>query len=206
MQISQNEMRIQSWRISSFGLCMTCTTCNSANRVCWYINIIIWYSSSTIVLSVINIRADNNFQSIHDFCPFCNIKCLFTGSVCTVWLGADRRKPQGTGETQTPILGHLEKPSILVVLGRLTSSECADLTSTTNHTKVLGHSNQPIWDISNEMSKDWGLGLTCALWFPPISTKSHCAHRASEQTLYVAERTKVMYWLEVIVCPNVNHT
>ena len=107
MQISQNEMRIQSWRISSFGLCMTCTTCNSANRVCWYINIIIWYSSSTIVLSVINIRADNNFQSIHDFCPFCNIKCLFTGSVCTVWLGADRRKPQGTGETQTPILGHL---------------------------------------------------------------------------------------------------
>ena len=84
----------------------------------------------------------------------------------------------------------MEKPSILVVLGRLTSSECADLTSTTNHTKVLGHSNQPIWDISNEMSKDWGLGLTCALWFPPISTKSHCAHKASEQTLYVAERTE----------------
>ena len=32
------------------------------------------------------------------------------------------------------------------------------------------------------MSKDRGLDLNLALWFPPISTKSHCAHRASEQT------------------------
>ena len=33
--------------------------------------------------------------------------CLFTGSVCTVWLGADRRKPQSSVETQTPILQHI---------------------------------------------------------------------------------------------------
>ena len=158
MQISQNEMRIQSWRISSFGLCMTCTTCNSANRVCWYINIIIWYSSSTIVLSVINIRADNNFQSIHDFCPFCNIKCLFTGSVCTVWLGADRRKPQGTGETQTPILGHLiwDVPDWLVGVAK--------------YLRPCLIRPKPDLDFKIRILKPWGCKQT-ECWTNPVSWK-----------------------------------
>ena len=114
----------------------------------------VWLSSQfhkviiTIVLLVIDIQADNDFQSTNDV-HFLQHKyinyllshsiytrpstlplplsqggthcrwiwhrwfvgwgggCLFTGSVCTVWLGADRRKPQGSGETQTPILRRL---------------------------------------------------------------------------------------------------
>ena len=61
------------------------------------------------------------------------------------------------------------------------------------------------------MSKDWGLDLNLALWFPPISTKSHCAHRASEQTPSTSrpQTTYVLfysngYWLEVTICPNIN--
>ena len=70
----------------------------------------------------------------------------------------------------------MEKPSILVVLGRLTSSECADLTSTTNHTKVLGHSNQQQSETSQMRCPRIGV------WVSPVpcgfrrSAPSHTVH------------------------------
>ena len=149
MQISQNEMRIQSWRMSSLGLCMTCTTCNSTNRVCWYINIIIWYSSPTTVLSVINIRADNNFQSIHDSV------LSATWSVCSLALCAQcdlvliggnhkaqvRPRPQSLDISfEMSQIGWLEWPSTLVWLVVLVRSAHSDDVSLPRTTNMLGFS------------------------------------------------------------------
>ena len=53
--------------------------------------------------------------------------------------------------------------------------------------RLFGLSTQPIWDISQEMFKDWGLGLN----LPMVTADEHqaplCTQRQSTDTTYVAD-------------------
>ena len=83
-----------------------------------------------------------------------------------------------------------------VVHGRTTPWEChpaVDMTSH-NHPAIgcFGLSTQPIWDIWQEMSKDWGLGLN----LPMVTADEHqaplCTQRQSTDTTYAAELSIVV--------------